>query len=79
MHSSGGELVRNSGTARFREALAPLGLPTLDLLPVLEAQPNRVTLFYQRTIHLTPHGHEVVAGALFEFLKTSGLMQAAMR
>lgn len=79
VHSAGGELIRNSGTARFREALAPLGLPALDLLPVLEAQPNRVGLFYQRTIHLTPHGHEVVAGALFEFLKTSGLMQAATR
>jgi hypothetical protein len=79
VHRAGGELVRNSGTSRFREALAPLDLPTLDLLPVLEMQPERIGLFYQRTIHLTPRGHEVVADALFEFLRTSGLMQAAMR
>jgi hypothetical protein len=79
VHRAGGELVRNSGTARFREALAPLDLPMLDLLPALEMQPDRIGLFYQRTIHLTPRGHEVVADALFEFLRTSGLMQAAMR
>ena len=32
--TTGGVLVRNSATDRFRAALAPLGLPTLDLLPV---------------------------------------------
>jgi hypothetical protein len=71
---AGGVLVRNAATTRFREALAPLALPTLDLLPTLEAQPDRMGLFYQRTIHLTPRGHEVVTDALFEFLTTSGLI-----
>lgn len=71
---AGGVLVRNAATTRFREALAPLGLPTLDLLPTLEAQPDRMGLFYQRTIHFTPRGHEVVTDALFEFLTTSGLI-----
>ena len=71
---AGGVLVRNAATTRFRQALAPLGLPTLDLLPTLEAQPDRMGLFYQRTIHFTPRGHEVVTDALFEFLMTSGLV-----
>jgi hypothetical protein len=75
VHRAGGVLVRNAATVRFREALAPLGLPTIDLLPLLEAQPDRIGLFYQRTIHLTPRGHEVVAGALFDFLMTSGLVR----
>ncbi|HEX7778319.1 MAG TPA: hypothetical protein VF424_03715, partial [Vicinamibacterales bacterium] len=74
VHRAGGVLVRNAATTRFREALAPLGLPTLDLLPTLEAQPDRTGLFYRRTIHLTPRGHEVVTDALFEFLTTSGLV-----
>lgn len=71
---AGGVLVRNAATTRFREAVAPLGLPTLDLLPVLEVQPGRMGLFYQRTIHFTPRGHEVVTEALFDFLMTSGLV-----
>ena len=72
---AGGVLVRNSGTERFRTALAPLGLPTLDLLPILEAQPDRIGLFFQRTIHFTPRGHEVVTEALFTFLTASGLVR----
>jgi hypothetical protein len=71
---AGGVLIRNAATTRFREALAPLGLPTIDLLPILEAQPDRMGLFYQRTIHFTPRGHDVVTGALFDFLMTSGLI-----
>ncbi len=72
---AGGELVRDAGTARFEAALRPLGLPMLDLLPTLKSQPNRIGLFFQRNVHLTPRGHEVVAAALFQFLETSGLLQ----
>jgi lysophospholipase L1-like esterase len=68
VRAAGGELVRNSASERFRQALAPLGLPLLDLLPVLEAQPNRRDLFFQENVHLTPRGHEVVADALAGFL-----------
>jgi hypothetical protein len=75
VRQAGGVLVRNSATERFRAAIAPLGLPSLDLLPALEAQPDRIGLFYQRTIHFTPRGHEVVTEALFNFLTTSGLVQ----
>ena len=65
--------MRNSATERFATALAPLGLPMLDLLPMLAAQPDRVGLFFQRNVHFTPRGHDVVADALFDFLETSGL------
>jgi hypothetical protein len=75
VHRAGGVLVRNAASARFRDALAPLKLPTIDLLPILEAQPDRIGLFYQRTIHFTPRGHQVVSGALFDFLITSGLVR----
>jgi hypothetical protein len=73
VRQAGATLVRQAGTERFARTLAPLGLPTLDLLPVLEREPNRIDLFFQRNVHLTPRGHDVVAGALFEFLQASGL------
>jgi hypothetical protein len=65
---SGGTLVRDAATERFREALSPLGLPMLDLLPVLQAEPDRVELFFQRNVHLTPRGHRIVGRALTEFV-----------
>jgi hypothetical protein len=71
---AGAKLVRQSGTERFARALAPLGLPTLDLLPVFLAQPHRQDLFFQRNVHLTSRGHEVVEAALFEFLQANGLI-----
>lgn len=73
VHEAGGELVRNAGSTRFHDALAPLGLPMIDLEPVLFAAPDRIGLFFQHTVHLTPRGHEVVAGALFDFMRSSGL------
>jgi lysophospholipase L1-like esterase len=65
---AGGELVRHAATERFTAALKPLGLPMLDLLPVLQAEPNRVELFFQRNVHLTPRGHQVVGKALTAFV-----------
>ena len=79
VRQAGGELVRNSASERFRTTLAPLGLPMVDLQPALAAQHDRVGLFFQRNVHLTPRGHDVVAGALFEFLESSGLTKAAGR
>jgi hypothetical protein len=72
----GGVMVRNAATERFREALAPLGVPMLDLLPVFEAQPNRAGLCFQQNVHLTVRGHQVVADALFQFLQANGLAAA---
>ena len=79
VRQSGGELVRNSSSERFTAALAPLGLPMVDLQPVLASQPDRMGLFFQRNVHLTPRGHDVVAGALFDFLERNGLTKAAGR
>lgn len=67
--AGGGTLVRDVATERFRDALAPLGLPILDLLPILSAEPNRVELFFQRNVHLTPRGHRVVGQALQTFVE----------
>jgi lysophospholipase L1-like esterase len=76
---SGGVLVRDAASDRFARAVAPLGLPTIDLLPILAGQPERAGLFFQRTVHLTPRGHDVVAGALFDFLESHGLLAARAR
>jgi lysophospholipase L1-like esterase len=65
---AGHTLVRHEATRRFQEALAPLGLPLLDLLPVLQAQPDPAGLFFQRNIHLTPRGHDVVGRALVDLV-----------
>ena len=79
VRQSGGLLDRNSASARFEEALAPIGVPMIDLRPLLAAQPDRIGLFFQRNVHLTPRGHDVVGGALFEFLETNGLAGPARR
>ena len=77
VRAAGGVLDRDAPTERFKHAIAPLGLPTFDLLPTLEAQPDRVGLFFQRNVHLTPRGHQVVGDALFGFLESSGLAARA--
>jgi hypothetical protein len=71
---NGGTLLRHAATERFREGLAPTRLPILDLLPTLQAQPDRMGLFFQRNVHLTPRGHSVVARTLFDFLQSAGLV-----
>jgi len=73
VREAGGELDRQAASSRFRDALAPLGVPMVDLQPVLFAQPDRQGIFFQRTVHLTPRGHEVVARELFDFLQASQL------
>ena len=61
--AAGHELLRDAATTRFADALAPLGLPMLDLLPVLRAQPDPADLFFRENIHFTPRGHAVVGGS----------------
>lgn len=77
--SNGGTLARDAATERFATALAPLGAPMLDLLPVLRQQPDPVGLFFKENIHFTARGHRVVASALEQFLETSGLVAAPSR
>jgi len=68
VQAAGHELIRQAATERFTTALMPLGLPMLDLLPVIQAQPDPAGLFFQRNIHLTPRGHQVVGHALAGFV-----------
>ena len=72
--AAGGELVRDAATDRFTQALTPLGLPQLDVLPALRAALPGPDLFYQETVHLTPRGHEVVADALARFIEDRQLL-----
>jgi hypothetical protein len=74
VRQAGGVLDRQSASRRFSDALAPLGLPMVDLQPVLARQPDPRGMFFQRNVHLTPRGHDVVAGALFEFLEQRGFL-----
>ena len=71
---AGGELVRDAATRRFDEALASGPAPRFDALPALRSALPGPDVFFQRTVHLTPRGHEVVAGALEQFLRDSGLL-----
>jgi lysophospholipase L1-like esterase len=66
---AGGVLDRQAASRRFAEAIAPLGLPSIDVQPVLAAQPDRIGLFFRHNVHLTPRGHAVVAAALYRFLR----------
>lgn len=71
---AGGVMVRDAATTRFREALAPLGLPMLDPLPAMRRTLPGPDLFFQSTVHLTPRGHEVMADALDTFLREQHLL-----
>lgn len=75
VEESGATLVRDAGTKRFEEALAPLDLPVMDALPVLRRVPQRNDLFFATTAHLTVRGHEVLAEGLEDFLRSSGLLR----
>ena len=75
--AAGHTLERNAASERFKQALAPLGVPILDLQPALAAQPDRIGLFFQRNVHLTPRGHDVTGGILFDFLASAGLAAPA--
>jgi hypothetical protein len=75
--AAGQQLVRDKATERFADALRPLGLPMLDLLPVLRAQPSPAGLFFTENVHFTVRGHEVVAEALDRFVREAGLLGEA--
>jgi hypothetical protein len=71
---AGGVLVRDEATDRFKRALQPLGIPMLDPLPVFRAALPGPDIFYQTTVHLTPHGHALVADALARFVRDQRLL-----
>jgi hypothetical protein len=77
VEQAGGRLVRDAATERFRASLAALGLPMLDPLPALRGASSGPELFFQRNVHLTPRGHQVMAEALERFLDEHGLLDDA--
>ncbi len=48
--------------------LSARGIPHLDLLPLIEQDPDRDTFYYSRDLHWTRHGHRFAAGVLAERL-----------
>lgn len=73
VEGAGGKLVRDAATERFDRALADLPVPRFDALPPLRAALPGPDVFFQKTVHLTPRGHEIVARALEEFIRRQGL------
>jgi hypothetical protein len=71
---SGARLERNLATERFASALAPLGLPMFDALPVLRNDAARSQIFFKTTAHFTVIGHQVMAAGLESFVRSSGLV-----
>lgn len=74
VRAAGGRLERNAATTRFLRMLQTLDVPVLNVLPGFEARPDREQLYFLRTAHLTPLGHEALAEQLERFLRTEGLV-----
>jgi lysophospholipase L1-like esterase len=74
VREAGGQLVRDAATNRFKDALAGIGAPVFDPLPAMRAALPGPDLFFQQTVHLTPRGHQVVATAVEQFLRTAKLL-----
>jgi lysophospholipase L1-like esterase len=77
VREAGGTMVRDGATDRFRTALGPLRLPMLDPLPAFRRALPGPDIFFQSTVHLTPHGHELLAAALEAFVREQGLLDPA--
>lgn len=72
VEQAGGQLIRDAATQRIDQALEDLPVARFDALPALRAAGADV--FFISTVHLTPHGHEVVAEAVEQFLRGSRLL-----
>jgi hypothetical protein len=70
---SGKRLERDRATVKFKAALADLGVPVVDALPGLREADRESAVFMQSTAHLTPFGHQAVAGILDRGLRDAGL------
>jgi hypothetical protein len=76
VRNAGSTLIRDAATDRFRRALDGVAAPVFDALPALRRDPDRATLFFERTVHFTPRGHEVMAAALADFVRERHLLEA---
>lgn len=65
---AGGRLERDAASTRFGSALQKVGVPIFDPLPVFRRTSGLPRLYFERTAHLTPRGHAVLADALHDFL-----------
>lgn len=72
--SDGYTITIDGATKRFAAALAPLGIPILDMLPAYRRDSDPLSIFFRRTVHLTPAGHALTATRLAEFLRAEGLV-----
>lgn len=72
--ADGYTITADGASRRFRQALAPLGIPMLDLLPIFLAAPDPGAIFFESTVHLTPAGHRLTADAIARFLESEGLL-----
>jgi hypothetical protein len=64
----------DGASTRFAAAYAPLALPMTDLLGAFRAARHPTRMFFERTVHLTPEGHEVAAHALLQFIDRQVLL-----
>jgi lysophospholipase L1-like esterase len=74
VEQAGGQLLRDAATKRFEAAISTLNLPMADPLAALRAAASGPDLFFERNVHLTPRGHEVMAEVLERFLERNGLL-----
>lgn len=66
--------VEGKAQRRLKEICERNGIPALDLLPALR-ESCEVECFFSYDPHLTPAGHAIVAEAMADFLRTSGLLE----
>ena len=74
VREAGGRMERDIATVRFRRAVETLEIPMLDPLPGFRARPDREDLYFLRTAHFTPLGHEALAEQLERFLRQEQLV-----
>ena len=72
VEQAGGRLVRDAATQRIDETLQDLPVPRFDALAALRR--GGPDVFFLQTVHLTPRGHQIIAEALAQFLRDSGLL-----
>ena len=71
---AGYHMTVDGATILFEDALRPLGLPMLDLLPAFRGAADPRAVFFGSTVHLTPAGHQLAADALTTFLDAHHLV-----
>jgi lysophospholipase L1-like esterase len=74
---NGSAIARNAATERITNALTPLGVPMLDLLPAFASLEDPPAYYFVQNAHLNARGHRVTADEILAFLRAKGLTSAA--